>query len=178
MCMTSEPARTSRPTRSLQDSAVASGRFDLPANLTEWASPQRLRSWVEEEVQRLDWDRPEVAAYLRAHSEYRPQILLSLLAYAYATQVLSSDDIVARCYADRAYQLLCQGPAPSAGELGRFRRENRDLLRAVLSQVFLRAVRERCGGDAVLLPPGLKKGLLDSATERLNVARHMDSLEE
>ncbi len=156
----------------------ASDRFALPADLTDWVSAPLLMLWVKEEVEKLDWTRPEVVAYLKRHPEYQPQALLGLLAYAYATQVLGSEDIVGRCYSDRTFQSFCQGAAPIARELMRFRRENRGLLRGILYELFARAIQARFPAGHLLLPPGLKRLLLDTATERLDVARHMDSLEE
>jgi hypothetical protein len=160
---------------------VPAGReeeFSLPADLGEWAAPCTLMEWIDEEVERLDWKNPEVVEYLRLHPDYRPKAMLCLLAYAYASQVFGSEEIVRRCYSDTVYRLLCEGKAPQAQELIRFRRENRGLLKGILTYVFIRAVREQFQLGTVLLPPGLKRYLLDNAVERLNTARHMDSPEE
>jgi hypothetical protein len=152
--------------------------FSLPADLGEWAAPCTLMEWIEEEVERLDWKNPEVVEYLRLHPDYRPKAMLCLLAYAYASQVFGSEEIVRRCYNDTVYRLLCEGKAPQAQQLIRFRRENRGLIKGILTYVFIRAVREQFELGTVLLPPGLKRYLLDNAVERLNTARHMDSMEE
>jgi transposase len=153
-------------------------QFSLPADLTQWIEPTVLMEWVEEEVEKLEWNQPEVEAYLKHHPDYRPKIMLGLLVYAYATQVLGSDEIAGRCYSDTIFRLISRGEAPSASELMRFRRENRGLLRGMLYQVFVRAIQEHHSTGSILLPPGLKRGLLDSAVERLDIARHMDSLDE
>jgi hypothetical protein len=153
-------------------------QFNLPANLTEWADPSTVTRWVEEEVGNLDWDNPEVTGYLQHHPDYQPKRLMSLLCYAYATEVFGSDEIVRLCYEDAIYRGLCQGRAPQKRELIRFRRENRGLLRGVLAYVFIRAVRERFDLGTTLIPPGLKRLLLDNAVERLDTARHLDSMEE
>jgi hypothetical protein len=183
MCDTSEPTGTrplaDRLPPSPEGEAMAEQEsFALPQDLTEWLGAALVMEWVEEEVERLEWNQPGVQAYLKQHPDYCPKMMLSLLGYAYATHVLGSEDIVTRCYSDTTFRLLSRGNAPTATEVMRFRRENRGLLRGILYGVFVRALKEHYGSDALLLPPGLKRLLLDSATERLDVARHMDSLEE
>jgi hypothetical protein len=153
-------------------------QFSLPGDLTEWSNCCALMEWVEEEVERLDWQNPEVVAYLAQHPEYRPKVMLCLLVYAYATEVYATEEIVRKCYADTIFRLLCEGKAPNAQELIRFRRENRGLLKGVLTYVFMRTVREKYELGTILLPPGLKRYLLDNAIERLSIARHMDTMEE
>jgi hypothetical protein len=152
--------------------------FSLPTNLTEWVDAWSLLGWVEEEVDKLDWSKAAVRDYLDRHPDYRPRVLLCLLAYAYATQVFGSEEIVRNCYSDTIYRLVCEGKAPERQELIRFRRDHRGLLKEILTYVFVRAVRERWGIGLTLLPPGLKRSLLENALERLNIARHMDSMEE
>jgi hypothetical protein len=161
-----------------EEPAVQDEEFGLPADLGEWATPCELMEWIEEEVEKLDWKNPEVVDYLRLHADYRPKALLCLLSFAYASQVLGSEEIVRRCYNDTIYRLLCEGKAPRAQQLIRFRRENRGLLKGILTYVFIRAVREHFRLGTILLPPGLKRYLLDNAVDRLNTARHMDSTEE
>jgi hypothetical protein len=182
MCETSEPASTSWPMGRMimrtGEAEVEDEEFTLPADLTQWIEPTVLMEWAEEEAENLGWRQPEVEGYLKQHPEYRPKIMLTLLTYAYATQVLSSEEIASRCYADTDFRLISRGEAPRARELMRFRRENRGLLRGILYQLFVRAVKERYPTGSVLLPPGLKRLLLDSAVERLDIARHMDSLDE
>jgi len=153
-------------------------QFRLPMDMQEWFSSCTLMEWIEEEVDKLDWNNPEVVGYLNQHPEYHPKAMLCVLSYAYATQVFGSEEIVRKCYADTVLRLLCEGQAPEAEQLMRFRRENRGLLKGILAYVFLRAVREKFNLGARLLPPGLKRYLVNDALERLDVARHMDILNE
>ena len=164
----------------MKDETSAEGEdlFSLPSDLTEWVEPCRLMEWAEEEVARLDWKQPEVVDHLRRHPAYRPKMMLALLAYAYATQLFASEEIVRRCYEDTVYRLLSEGKAPARADLARFRRENRGLLRGILYQLLVRAIKERFSLGTILLPPGFKRYLLDNAIERLDMARHMDVTEE
>lgn len=150
-------------------------QFDLPLNLSEWVEKTTLLEWIEAEVEKFDWQNPELVDYLRRNPAYRPKALLVLLTYAYATESFSSEEIERKCYDDTVCRLICENDPPSASELRRFRRENRGLLRGLLLAVLLRAVRAKSDLGDALIPPGLKRYLLDSAVERLDIARHMDS---
>jgi len=144
-----------------------------PWDLTEWVDPTLLRQWITEEVESLDWNDPAVVAILSTYRSYQPKTMLRLLAYAYATAVFESDEIVRRCYSDESFRLITEGHAPeTANVVSRFRRENRGLLKWCLTQVLKRAIRAKAGD--VFLPAGLKRRLVDSAVMRLNVARHLD----
>ena len=46
------------------------------------------------------------------------------------------------------------------------------MLRWFLVELFKRALKAKCGEFHV--PPGLKRALFDLATERLDLARHLD----
>lgn len=149
------------------------GDLSLPWNLQEWSTPTALRGWVEEEIATLDWASPELAQYLRQRPHYEPRKLLCLLAYAYASAVFESDEIQQRCHTDPDCRALA-GPGwqPDARELTRFRRENRGLLKWVLTQVFKRALRAHLGD--FMMPSGLKARLVAAAAVRLDFARQMD----
>ena len=82
------------------------------------------------------------------------------------------EDMVRNCYQDQRLRTLCAGVAPTVGEIVAFRRENRALLKSMLVEVFKRALRPQQG--CRLFPPGLKRRLLEQATARIDIARHLD----
>jgi hypothetical protein len=153
---------------------LAGAELKIPLDLSEWCAKQTLLAWIEEELQTLDWSNPELVAYLRLHPAYQPRMLLSVLTLAYATSVFESDEIVRLCYEDDTFRGLFSGPTPSPAELGRFRRENRGLLKHLLTQTFRRAVRQKFELGEALLPAGLRQFLTEIATVRLDIARHVD----
>jgi hypothetical protein len=146
----------------------------VPWDLSEWVDPASLERWIREEIDALDWSNSELIAFLHAHPAYRPKQLFYVLTYAYATGVFESHEVLSVCYTHPHLRALCEGQPPEATELSRFRRENRGLLRWAVSQVLRRAVREKFGLGDALLPAGLRRHLFDHATERLDLARHMD----
>ena len=146
----------------------------FPWDLTEWVEKRELLQWVKEEIGGLDWSNPELVEHLRAHPGYQPRSMLSLLTYAYATGVYESDEIVRACYEDEAFRSLCENGVPTTNAIGRFRRENRGLLKWALEQLLKRALRTKYSLGNALLPSGLRRHVMDLAIERLNMARHMD----
>ena len=158
---------------------VESIEFDaqlrLPWDLTEWIGKPRLVGWVDAEIARLNWDNPELKAHLMTHPEFQPRRLLNLLTTAYLVAVFESEDIIERCYSDPVFRAICGSAAvPQRQTLGRFRRDNRGLLRWLLEQVLTRAMRSHFDAETGRLPAGLKRYFHENATERLELARHMD----
>ncbi|HEY2952514.1 MAG TPA: transposase [Verrucomicrobiae bacterium] len=150
-----------------------SDELAMPWDLTEWFDPVVLRQWITEEIESLDWNNPELIDYLRSNPAFQPKMLLCLLAYAYATGLFDSEEIVRRCEKDETLRSICGSHVPASGHaLIRFRRENRGLLKWSLVQLFKRAIRARLG--EFHLPAGLKRRLLDVAVTRLDMARQMD----
>lgn len=153
-------------------------KFSVPLDLTEWVDAKAIRTWVNEEINTLDWSNPELAKALALNPKLRPRELLTILGYAYGIGTYESEEISRLCTSDRVFRELCGKDAPSDRTLERFRRENRGLLKWILVQVFKRALREKHGLNISLLPSGLKQYLVELATERLNLARHMDRAQE
>ena len=155
---------------------VVNGREPLaiPLNVAEWVDADLLKTWVMEEVETLEWGNPDLQKYLQAHPDFQPKALLSLLIYAYATGVLESEEIVATLMRTPDLRQLWRGPGPSMKEIGRFRKENRALMKWGIVQLLRRALQHKLNLGETRLPSGLRQALVDSAVERLDLARHMD----
>jgi hypothetical protein len=153
-------------------------KFSVPLDLSEWVDAKVIGTWVNEEIGTLDWSNPEFAAVLAANPKFRPRELLTVLSYAYAIGIYESEEVSRLCTADAVFREMCGEEVPSHRALERFRRENRGLFKWILVQVFKRALREKHGLNISLLPSGLKRYLVELATERLNLARHMDRAQE
>ena len=149
-------------------------RLSVPWNVAEWVDPATIRAWVDEEIATLDWKNPELVKFLRENPKLRARILLTILSYAYCTGVYESEEVSQLCGTDATLRQICGDDVPSTRMLDRFRRENRGLLKWVLVQILKRALRARHNLNTSMLPAGLKQHLVDLATERLDLARHMD----
>jgi len=149
----------------------------IPLDLGEWVDREVLRAWVREEIEALDWGNPGLETYLQLHRGFRPKDLLRLLIYAYASGVLESEEIISALKSNDDFKELWAEPWPVAKELERFRRQNRALLRWALVQIIKRAVQSKWQlADIRFLagPAGAGAVLTEAATERLDLARHMD----
>src|SRR5262245_28004061 len=149
-------------------------RLALPWDLREWLGEFTILGWIEEDIERLEWDDAQLVGFLRAHPAFRPRSLLCLLTYAYATGTFGSDDVTNGCYEDPMLRAICGLATPTRRELNAFRRENRGLLKKLLNQLFSRAMREKLQLADQRLPAGLKKRLEEAASTRIDLARHMD----
>src|SRR5436189_100776 len=66
----------------------------IPLDLGEWVDRQVLMTWVQAEIEALDWGNPELETYLKAHPDFRPKALLALLTSAYASGVFESEEMI------------------------------------------------------------------------------------
>jgi len=147
----------------------------IPLNLVEWSDSETLAAWASQEVNTLDWANPTLREYLQKHPDFRPKELLCLLIFAYATSLLESDEIVdALRRQDPGLRHFWKGPPPTAREIGKFRKDNRALLKWGLVQILKRALEQKLQLGEIRLPAGVRQALVLAATERLDLARHMD----
>lgn len=172
-----QPSGQARVQAASWPSARAGRRIAWPWDMREWVPAEQLLAWLQAEVETLDWQNPKLLAYLRAHPDYRPKLLLSLLSYAYLIGLYAAEDISEQCYSDPTLRQLCQQHPPTATELRVFRRENRGLIRWCLERVLQRALRQCCGLTEELLPAGWRRSVADTALSRLELARYLDRFE-
>ena len=154
--------------------AVDEERLSVPWNIAEWVDAQTIRAWVGAEIDSLDWSSTELVRFLRENPNFRPRLLLTVLSYAYSTGNYESEEISHLCASDSELRALCGPNVPSTRALESFRRENRGLLKWVLVQILKRALSAKYGLNPSVVPAGLKQHLAQLATERLDMARHMD----
>lgn len=148
----------------------------IPPNLTDWVSKAQLRQWVLEPLAELDWSSPELAVMLKRFPSFEPRAVLASLSLAYACGIFGADDIVGCCSRDPEFRPIRPALPPRIQEFSSFRKLNRVLLKAVLAHVIAKALKTQFveGEDIVQFPPGIRRLILENATERLDIARHMD----
>jgi hypothetical protein len=155
--------------------AAGSGDLQIPWDLSEVVEAKALNSWVREEIESLNWSNPALVAHLRAHPNYHPRMMLMVLTYAYASGVFESEEILRRCDADPLYREMCTEAVPeSLSALRKFRRDNKALLKWSLVQILKRCLAAPSQNQAVSVPAGVKRLLIENAVSRLDLARHMD----
>lgn len=182
-CICQQPTRGSWTRSALRGGAPIESLLPivqprLPTDLREWVSPWQIRTWIEQELSRLDWSDPLLAQRRQPHLECQPRAMLRLLSFAYATGLFSSREIVEEAWSDATLRGICDGQSPLAQEVRAFRRYNRSVLKLVLAGVFMRAVITRLSLDAGRLSSEIEQELRDRAAERLEIAWQTDTDDE
>lgn len=150
--------------------------LSIPLDLSVWVPCAQVRDWIKTDVAMLNWSNPELMELQRRNPEFEPQALLCTVTLAYATGIFGAEEIARHCSVDAEFRPVRPKLPPLAAELKLFRKENRGLLKWCLNKVITRALRTQLNqGDSVeVLPPGLRRYIVENATERLDIARHMD----
>ncbi len=135
----------------------------LPADAREKVDAVKVATWAREETRALT-GAPRLVA-----SE-SSTLMLQLLAFAYACNVLGSEQIMVACKTNPVFRSLCAGRPPFPPEISSFRRHHREELETVLAAILARVMQELTPATQVSLA-----ALIESAQERMNIARHLDT---
>lgn len=106
---------------------------------------------------------------------FRPGILLALLTYCYATNVLGTSEICDQVMNDAACSKICGGTFPTAHDLRAFRQLNRAELEKCLTAT-LRFVEEQ-NAIATLTAPPDEATIAGEAKRRIIMAACLDRME-
>jgi hypothetical protein len=123
---------------------------------------------------------PVLLAEARRVQGLRPEMLVTLLTYCYATGLYDSRDVIAAIRTDPTIRYISAGARPDWQTLRRFRRNNRNLLRAALVYVFTQTwafhfeIGEADYVDYDWYESNLVRQLTLTAADRLDVAALMD----
>jgi hypothetical protein len=156
------------------NNAEPARKLSIPWDLSEWLDRSRLLSHITEDIDSLDWNNPELVAFLRANPNFQARFLLILATFAFATGVSESEEVVELYFRDAELKRCFPSQPPSAKAISRFRRENRGLLKWSVAQAIKHALRARFELGEATLPPGLRRLIGDAATMRIDVGRHLD----
>jgi hypothetical protein len=154
------------------------GKQMMPADLRNWLDERTLAFVVLEAQQAVEpayW-KQDVA--LQSADAPRPQVLLTLLTYAYASGTLPSEEIERQTEKDSTFRYLCARTYPTESTLRQFRRQNRVLIRQCLARVFEAAWQQRFGEtpNAELSQMWLPALLNLEAEKRILYAVQLDSM--
>src|SRR5437588_11940159 len=95
--------------------------FLLPPSLRDWLAEDHLAWFVLETVARLDLEGLFAAYRADGHGRaaYDPSMMVSLVLYAYCTNVRSSRAIERHCRQDVAYRVIAAKLVPARGTVAR-----------------------------------------------------------
>jgi transposase len=133
--------------------------FLLPPDMREWL-PAGHPVWL---VIRAVEDHLDTSAFHAARrtggagtAGYDPDMLVTLLVWAYACGVTSSRRIEAACRQDVAFRVICGGDAPDHVTIARFRAAFPDLARELFTQVLALCARLGMGRVGTVALDGTK----------------------
>jgi len=154
--------------------------LSIPQDLSEWVPASTLRDWVMSNVATLDWTHPELLELLRTHPDFEPKALMNTMTFAYSVGIFGAEEIAHHCSSNPDFRGVRPKLPPVVSDLRQFRNENRGLLKWALASVISRALKTQFmeGESIEVLPPGLRRFVVENATERLDIARHLDRRED
>jgi transposase len=132
--------------------------FLLPPDMRQWLPASHPVWLVIEAVARLDTS----AFHARRRTGgagaagYDPDMLVTLLIWAYANGVTSSRRIERLCGQDVAFRVICAGRAPDHVTVARFRQQFADTARDLFAQVLLLCARLGMGQVGTVALDGTK----------------------
>lgn len=110
----------------------------LPPRVDEWLADDHLALFIVDVVDQFDLD-AFFAAYRDdgwGRSAYHPQMMVSLLVYAYCLGVLSSRQIEKACRDDLAFRVICANQVPDHTTICRFRQTFEQELKGLFVQTL------------------------------------------
>jgi transposase len=107
----------------------------MPPSLADWVPEDHLARFVRDVVETLDL-RAIDDAYTeeRGYPPYDPQMMVTVLLYAYCTGTYSSRKIAARLIDSVAFRFLAAGNQPDFRTISEFRRRHGEALAALFTQ--------------------------------------------
>jgi transposase len=110
----------------------------LPADMREWLAEDHLAWFVLDAVEEMDLT-PFFSGYRDdgwGRAAHDPEMMVSLLVYAYAVGERSSRRIEKRCSEDIAFRVVAANQAPDHTTIARFRARHADDLAELFSEVL------------------------------------------
>jgi len=149
----------------------------MPASdfLQSKSKEQSLLDLCLASVQTVDPSRLRAAA--ATASPLRPQMLLTLLTYAYTSGHYDSRDIIAATSTDPTLRYICAGTRPLWTDLRRFRRHNREVVAQCLSWVLTRVATLKPAESEECFRAGELSEVSGEVSMRLQAAALMDGVD-
>jgi transposase-like protein DUF772 len=143
--------------------------FPVHTDLRQRVGANNLLRWALEAPQIVEG--PAAETLKARFGDFRPQMMLTLLSFAYASGCYGSEDIEGAIESDRNFRYICARIYPDAKALRRFRRLFRPALDQCLAYVLRGAAVEMTGA---VLSAELEQQVLSATTEKIELAVVMD----
>jgi transposase len=143
--------------------------FLLPPSLRDWLPADHLAWFVIESVDRLDLEAfyADYRADGHGRAAYEPSVVVSLVLYAYSTNVRSSRAIERHCRQDIAYRVITGNRVPDHATIARFIVRHQQRLAELFTSVLRLCAKAGLVKSGVVAVDGTK--LSASASSDSNV---------
>ena len=106
---------------------------------------------------------------------FLPRVMLAVLTYCYARQILSSSNVWSHLMRDAAFRRICQNAVPGPDRIRHFRDENREALHECLTMALLFMTRQKVSAETATRAS--ESEISTEARRRIVLAACMDRLE-
>ncbi|TQC42036.1 DDE transposase, partial [Rhodococcus sp. WS4] len=134
-------------------------QFLLPPDMREWVPPTHP-VWTVIEIVDTHLDTSAFHGSRRTggagRAGYDPDMLVTLLVWAWSRGVRSSRQIERACSEVVSYRVICAGDAPDHVTISRFRKDNHTACQALFTQVLILAARVGLGRLETIALDGVK----------------------
>jgi len=108
----------------------------LPPSVDEYVGPRHRVRVIVEVVERLNLTGFKIGESEEGRPAYPPEILVSLLFYAFSVGVFSAREMERRCQTDCAFMFATAGFRPSHRSISRFRAAHQEELSKLFTQIL------------------------------------------
>lgn len=134
-------------------------QFLIPPDMREWLAPTH-QVWTLIDIVDRHLDTSAFHAGRRTggvgRAGYNPDMLLTLLIWAWSKGMRSSRQIESACTDVVSYRVICAGDAPDHATISRFRKDNHAACEALFAQVLTVAARVGLGSLGTIALDGVK----------------------
>jgi transposase len=134
--------------------------FLLPPDMADWLGPDHLVWFLIDVVAEMDTSafhsRQAKAKFRQGRAGFDPDMLVTLLLYAYAHKVRSSRQIERLCATDVAFRVICAQDVPDHSTVARFRSEHEQAFKVLFEQVLIVCARAGLGRVGSIAVDGTK----------------------
>lgn len=133
-------------------------QFLIAPDMRDWLPANHLVWWLLEVIPQLDTKALHASRRRGAQGRagYDPEMLLTVLIYAYCTKVRSSRQIERLCETDVAFRVICANRAPDHSTIARFRQEHAKVARRLFADVLELCARAGLAQVGVVALDGTK----------------------